>query len=82
MKKPVFLIAAAACAALLAAPVLAQTGKPMANMPADHGKAAMKDGKATAKKTAKHKRSCYDYAWESQDMKDCLAKQGNQPKKG
>jgi hypothetical protein len=23
--------------------------------------------------SAKHKWSCYDYAWESQDMKDCLA---------
>ncbi|HXZ01697.1 MAG TPA: hypothetical protein VEI03_17010 [Stellaceae bacterium] len=22
---------------------------------------------------AKHKFSCYDYAWESQDLKDCLA---------
>ena len=22
---------------------------------------------------AKHKFSCYDYAWESQDQKDCLA---------
>ncbi|HZB90917.1 MAG TPA: hypothetical protein VE397_05720 [Stellaceae bacterium] len=22
---------------------------------------------------AKHKSSCYDYAWQSQDMKDCLA---------
>lgn len=23
--------------------------------------------------SAKHKFSCYDYAWQSQDMKDCLA---------
>lgn len=23
--------------------------------------------------SAKHKWSCYDYAWESQDQKDCLA---------
>jgi hypothetical protein len=22
---------------------------------------------------AKHKSSCYDYAWQSQDMKDCFA---------
>ena len=22
---------------------------------------------------AKHQRSCYDFAWESQDQKDCLA---------
>jgi len=26
---------------------------------------------------SRHKMSCYDYAWESQDMKDCLAKPGS-----
>jgi hypothetical protein len=33
-------------------------------------------GLLSAPALAKHKghaRSCYDYAWESQDMKDCLA---------
>ena len=28
---------------------------------------------ATPVLAAKHQRSCYDHAWESQDMKDCLA---------
>jgi hypothetical protein len=28
---------------------------------------------AAAPASAKHKWSCYDYAWESQDQKDCLA---------
>jgi hypothetical protein len=28
---------------------------------------------AAAPASAKHKSSCYDYAWESQDQKDCLA---------
>jgi len=28
---------------------------------------------ATPALAAKHQRSCYDYAWESQDQKDCLA---------
>jgi hypothetical protein len=28
---------------------------------------------ATPASAAKHKWSCYDYAWESQDQKDCLA---------
>ena len=27
-------------------------------------------------KHMKHMKSCYDYAWESQDQKDCLAKHG------
>lgn len=30
-------------------------------------------GHATMAKS-KHKWSCYDYAWQSQDMRDCLAK--------
>jgi hypothetical protein len=28
---------------------------------------------------AKHQRSCYDFAWESQDMKDCLANPDHMP---
>ena len=30
----------------------------------------------------KHAFSCYDYAWESQDQKDCLAGKGPQHKMG
>jgi hypothetical protein len=30
---------------------------------------------------AKHMMSCYDYAWESQDQKDCLAKHGGEDMK-
>lgn len=26
-------------------------------------------------RTQMHQRSCYDFAWESQEMKDCLARQ-------
>ena len=29
---------------------------------------------AEVKSTSHHKMSCYDYAWDSQQMKDCLAK--------
>jgi hypothetical protein len=32
-------------------------------------------------KHSKHMMSCYDYAWESQDQKDCLAKHGGQDMK-
>lgn len=34
--------------------------------------------KAAATKP-KHKFSCYDYAWQSKDMQDCLAKGGAKP---
>lgn len=40
-------------------------------------------GFATAASAAGHKghhaRSCYDYAWDSQEQKDCLAKGDTQP---
>lgn len=71
-----WMIVAAACAALLAAPAMA------ADAPAAKGgtppakSAPMKS--ASVKK--RHKRSCYDYAWQSQDMKDCLAKQASAAK--
>jgi hypothetical protein len=53
-----------AVAGLLAVPASAATKTPAAaTQPADSGT------------TAKHHRmGCYDYAWESQEMKDCLAK--------
>ena len=34
---------------------------------------------AAAPASAKHKMSCYDYAWESQDQKDCLAGKSKAP---
>jgi len=70
-------IAALAAAALCLAPARA------ADMPSDHmqGMSGMQGktmGSPAHKKMmahkSKHKMSCYDYAWESQDMKDCLAK--------
>lgn len=40
--------------------------------------------KATAKHhmhhRVAHKRSCYDYAWQSQQMKDCVSKAGSMSK--
>jgi hypothetical protein len=40
-----------------------------------HGKAAMTSDAKPASHNSHHKWSCYDYAWESQQQKDCLAKQ-------
>jgi hypothetical protein len=75
MKRQASLVViAAACAALLAGPALAQTAS---------GGGAMKDMKTSSApkkmksmKTAKAgmmKRTCMDYAWGSQDSKDCEA---------
>jgi len=69
LKTASWLLTAGACLAFAAAPALA------ADMPATKPAAA-----ATAKPAAAapmkphHVWSCYDYAWESQAMKDCLAK--------
>ena len=41
------------------------------------GLATLSTGAEAATKSA-HKMSCYDYAWESQAQKDCLAK-GDKP---
>ena len=35
---------------------------------------------AAAKPASHHKMSCYDYAWESKAMNDCLAKMGSSKK--
>jgi hypothetical protein len=35
--------------------------------------------KPMAHKASHHKMSCYDYAWDSQAMKDCLAKGTSKP---
>jgi hypothetical protein len=52
-----------------AQPAKPAANKPMSNMP-------MSDKKSMSH----HKMSCYDYAWESQQMKDCLAKmEGKKP---
>ena len=34
---------------------------------------------ATPAQAARHQFSCYDYAWESQDQKDCLANPEHMP---
>jgi uncharacterized low-complexity protein len=65
------IVAALTGAALLAAPAMAQTGDKAKPMAATQDQAGGK--KVAAKK--RHTMSCYDYAWESQAMKDCLAKQ-------
>ncbi|HLI19688.1 MAG TPA: hypothetical protein VKV32_01120 [Stellaceae bacterium] len=62
-------IAATACALLLAAPAIAQ--------PSGGAPAAAPAAKAAAK--SKHKFSCYDYAWQSKEMQDCLAKASAKP---
>ena len=64
LKTVSWLVAACACLAFVAGPALA------ADMP------ATKPAAAPMKMAAKphHKWSCYDYAWESQQMKDCLDK--------
>jgi hypothetical protein len=65
-------VMAAAVTGLLALPAPsahAQPAKPAASKP-------MSDMKSMHH----HKMSCYDYAWESQQMKDCLAKkEGKKP---
>ena len=68
-----WMIVAAACAALLAAPAMAADA-PAAKGSMPPAKSAPMKGASVKKK---HKRSCYDYAWQSQDMKDCLAKQAS-----
>ena len=70
-------VMAAAVTGLLALPAPsahAQPAKPAANKP-------MSDMKMSGTKSMPHhKMSCYDYAWESQQMKDCLAKkEGKKP---
>lgn len=49
------------------------THKPMAHKPMAH-KPQMR--KAAMHRHHRHKMSCYDYAWQSQDMKNCLARSG------
>lgn len=81
MKNRVSLIlAAAACLAFVAGPALAADNMMDHKKPEHHAvhhtmhhakhhkpmhHAAMHHGR--------HQASCYDYAWQSQDMKDCLA---------
>jgi hypothetical protein len=77
-KQNSFMVVAAVCGALLAGPAFAQgapAGGTMGNMPmksAPKHKAAKKPTHMASR--SKHKMTCYDYAWESQDQKDCLAK--------
>ena len=74
MKKLSALMVAAACVALLAGPALAQSssGGTMGNMPMKDMKAKPAAKKSGGMKMAT-KHSCMDYAWESQDQKDCTA---------
>jgi hypothetical protein len=77
MKKQASLaVVVAACAALFAAPALAQGkpggdsmhGMPMKSMSHHATKKPMRMAKAE-----RMKRTCMDYAWQSRDAKDCEA---------
>jgi hypothetical protein len=65
MSKTLLSLAAAALllGGLAVAPASAQTAAPAKKAPAKH-----------AMHHASHMKSCYDYAWDSQQQKDCLAK--------
>jgi hypothetical protein len=76
MKKLGALMVAVGCVTLLGSPALAQSssGGTMGNMSSPNMKsmkAKPPAKKGGAKMTAKL--SCMDYAWESQDQKDCTA---------
>lgn len=64
-------VIAAACAALLAGPALAQSGS-SSDMKGMKMSSAPKKPMKMAK-AGKMKHSCMDYAWQSQDQKDCEA---------
>jgi hypothetical protein len=68
-----FVVIAAAAAALLAGPAFAQQGGSMKTMPMKEMKSSSAPKKMKTMRTAKMKRSCMDYAWGSQDAKDCEA---------
>ncbi|HUZ72934.1 MAG TPA: hypothetical protein VMU87_08105 [Stellaceae bacterium] len=76
-KQASFAVVLAACAALFAVPALAQGmsgGGNMKPMRATHAPMKMSHARKRPMKTARAgrmKRSCMDYAWQSQDMKDC-----------
>lgn len=70
-------VIAAACAALLAGPALAQMpsgggGMQGTKMQSSGGHMTLKKAMRSARAGAM-KHTCMDYAWESQDMKDCQA---------
>jgi hypothetical protein len=72
MKKLMMLTAATLLVAgFTAAPVFAQTAAPK-TMP-------MKSMKSMKSMKAHHPKSCYDYAWDSQAQKDCLAGKSMKP---
>jgi hypothetical protein len=73
MSKTLLSFAAAALllSGLAVVPAAAQTTPaPAAKAPAKH---------ATHHHATHHAKSCYDYAWESQAQKDCLAKPASTP---
>ena len=81
MKPASMMVIAAACAALFAAPAFAQApagGGDMGKM----GNMKMSSAPKKHMKMARHshhKMGCYDLAWMTQEMKDCLEKSGNKP---
>jgi hypothetical protein len=75
LKTASWLVAACGCVAFIATPIAAPALA--ADMPATQAKPAT-PAMAMAMKP-RHLWSCYDYAWESQAMKDCLAKPAAMP---
>lgn len=69
------LIAAAAAIALFTAPAFAQSAAPAPAATAPAKAAPAKTAAPAKAATKSHKRDCYDLAWQSQAMQDCLAKQ-------
>ncbi len=68
--KPVALMALTLAATLVAGPVFAQGAVRGAS-----GRATQKAVNEMHKRKQRHKQSCYDYAWQSQEMKDCLERE-------
>ena len=74
------LLGVIACAGLLAVPAVAADDMGKMNM--DKGKMPMKHTEMhkpmhhAVVRHSHHKMDCSDYAWQSQDMKDCMAKTG------
>jgi len=61
-----------------ATPPAAQPTKPAAQPTKPAAQPAAKNPAASGKSTPhKSSKSCYDYAWQSQEMNDCLAKAGS-----
>jgi len=73
---------AAGVTGMLALPISSAHAQPSKPPAAPAAQTANKKTNTDPKPTPHHKMSCYDYAWESQQMKDCLAKAGSKKPAG